>query len=100
MAAATDDVQSDYRVEDLKAIFGFVEGEMAVAEDHRLGVRKAATQARQSAPRRAGVMYRRQGPATQLNLDRDRQGPLQCRLVDVPVNCVDTGAELPYLFEC
>jgi hypothetical protein len=44
-------------VEDLKAVFGFVEGKMAVAEDHRLSVRKAATQARQSALRRAGVMF-------------------------------------------
>jgi hypothetical protein len=56
------------RVEDLEAVFGLVQGKMAVTEDDGLGAQKAPTQARQPAFGGAGIVSYRNRPPVDLDL--------------------------------
>ena len=78
-------------VEDLEAVRLFVERQVAVAEDDRVGVGEAAAHAGEAALRRAGVVDHRYAGAVELDFEGLRQRRPQLRFVDVAVDRVDAG---------
>jgi hypothetical protein len=86
-------------IEDLKAVLLFMEGEMAVAEDHGRGLGKAAAQARQPSLGRSRVMDYPDDLSSKLDFERRRQRALQRSLVDVAVDGMHDGTEGFELFE-
>jgi hypothetical protein len=86
-------------IEDLKTVLLFVEGKMAVAEDHGRGLGKAAAQACQSSLGRPRVMDYADDLSAELDFERRWQRTLQRSLVDVAVDGMHNGAEGFELFE-